>query len=183
MHVHDNYTDCLIPLYNQVIFHNTQGTWCWSSLVGSWTLLPENMSCEWGGVWQRFHCACHCWHGWAEAGSSRRLQVSFWLGRAWASPTLVWLHCTRACVCMFVCLRPYTKNFKWACLNFNITKIELRVWSLKARVQSHCYLGGRAMKVACLPNTCSASDIPIAKTRIGQRATKETVLAYLPGPI
>ena len=32
------------------------------------------------------------------------------------------------------------------------------------------------MKVACLPNTCSASDIPFAKTRIGQRATKETVL-------
>ena len=32
------------------------------------------------------------------------------------------------------------------------------------------------MKVACLPSTCSASDIPFAKTRIGQRATKETVL-------
>ena len=37
----------------------------------------------------------------------------------------------RTCVCMYVCmsvcLRPYTENFKRACLNFNITKIELGV--------------------------------------------------------
>ena len=46
------------------------------------------------------------------------------LGRAWASPTLAGLHCARACVCMFACLWPYTVNFNWARLNFNITKIE-----------------------------------------------------------
>ena len=31
------------------------------------------------------------------------------------------------CVCMSVCLRPYTENFKRARLNFNITKMELGV--------------------------------------------------------
>ena len=37
------------------------------------------------------------------------------LGRAWASPTLVWLHCARVCIyaCLFVCLyQPLTVNFK-----------------------------------------------------------------------
>ena len=28
----------------------------------------------------------------------------FYLGRAWASPTLAWLHCARMCVSMLVCL-------------------------------------------------------------------------------
>ena len=37
------------------------------------------------------------------------------LGRAWASPTLAWLHCTHACVCLLACLlayldRPLTVN-------------------------------------------------------------------------
>ena len=28
----------------------------------------------------------------------------YWLGRAWASPTLVWLHLLKLCVCMYVCM-------------------------------------------------------------------------------
>ena len=46
-----------------------------------------------------------------------------WLGWAWASLTLAWLHLQK---CVYACLLgPYTVNFKWACLNFNFTKIEL----------------------------------------------------------
>ena len=41
-------------------------------------------------------------------------QYPYWyvlLGRAWASPTLAWLHCTRSCVCLLACLdRPLTVN-------------------------------------------------------------------------
>ena len=51
------------------------------------------------------------------------------LGRAWASPTLAWLHCTRVCVCLFVCLgldRPLTVNFKWAHSNIS------RWWNVHA---------------------------------------------------
>ena len=48
-----------------------------------------------------------------------------------ASPTLAWLHCACVFVCLLAaCLWPYTVNFKWAWLNFKITKIELMhsVW-------------------------------------------------------
>ena len=41
------------------------------------------------------------------------LQWRHWLGRTWASPTLVWLHWWKLCVC----LRPYTITFKWEYLN------------------------------------------------------------------
>ena len=42
------------------------------------------------------------------------------LGRAWASPTLAWLHCAHACVCLLACLdRPLTVNFKWAHSNIS----------------------------------------------------------------
>ena len=40
------------------------------------------------------------------------------------------------CVCLLACLQPYTVNFKWAHLNFNITKIELGVRSLKPAVNA-----------------------------------------------
>ena len=39
------------------------------------------------------------------------------LGRAWASPTLAWLHCARVCVCLLD--RPLG-NFKWA--NSNVLR-------------------------------------------------------------
>ena len=42
------------------------------------------------------------------------------LGRAWASPTLAWLHLRK---CVFACLQPYTVNFKWVCLNFNFFEL------------------------------------------------------------
>ena len=55
------------------------------------------------------------------------------LGRAWASPTLAWLHCARMCVCLFVglfvCLdRPLTVNFNWAHSNIS------RSWNVHADV-------------------------------------------------
>ena len=40
--------------------------------------------------------------------------VAHW-GWAWASPTLVRLHCSRMCV--YACLWPLTENFSWARLN------------------------------------------------------------------
>ena len=71
------------------------------------------------------------------------------LGRAWASPTLAWLHCAHACVCLSVCLsvclQPYTENFKWALLNFNITKIKLGVWSWSLKARVHRRLPGVEM--------------------------------------
>ena len=33
---------------------------------------------------------------------------TMWLGRAWASPTLVGLHYKDVCVCLLVCMQPYT---------------------------------------------------------------------------
>ena len=44
-------------------------------------------------------------------------------GRAWASPTLAWLHCTRVYISMLACLdRPLTVKFKWA--HPNISRLE-----------------------------------------------------------
>jgi len=37
----------------------------------------------------------------------------WWLGQAWASPTLAWLHCVRACVCLLACLRGPTTYRKF----------------------------------------------------------------------
>ena len=52
-------------------------------------------------------------------------------------------------VCVYACLRPYmyTVNFKWACLNFNIMKIEL--YSLEALLLecSIGYLESRWLKL------------------------------------
>jgi len=33
-----------------------------------------------------------------------------YLGRAWASPTLAWLHCACACVCLYACLLVWTDH-------------------------------------------------------------------------
>ena len=41
------------------------------------------------------------------------------LGRAWVSPTLAWLHCTRVCVCLFACLL--------ACLDRTLTVNHFRL--------------------------------------------------------
>ena len=42
------------------------------------------------------------------------------LGRAWASPTLAWLHCARMCTSDYLSMdRPHTVNFKWAYLNIS----------------------------------------------------------------
>ena len=50
----------------------------------------------------------------------RRKLLSCLLRRAWASPTLAWLHCAHACVCLLACLdRPLTVNFKWAHSNIS----------------------------------------------------------------
>ena len=48
-------------------------------------------------------------------------KYSVLLGQAWASPTLAWLHLRKLCVCtcMYIWLRPYTVNFKWAHLNIS----------------------------------------------------------------
>ena len=52
--------------------------------------------------------------------------------------TLPWLHCAHVCICLLACSWPYTINFKWACLNFNIKKIELmhlgEAWRAIARM-------------------------------------------------
>ena len=48
------------------------------------------------------------------------------IGASLSEPYTSMMHCTRMCVSMLVRLDwPLTGNFKWACLNFNITKIEL----------------------------------------------------------
>ena len=66
-----------------------------------------------------------------------------YLGRAWASPTLVWLHCARACVCLLACLlacldQPLTVNFKWAHSNISRRSIS---WSMWRPVESECSVG------------------------------------------
>ena len=38
------------------------------------------------------------------AGDESHHTLQIWLGRAWASPTLAWLHCTLACVCLLACI-------------------------------------------------------------------------------
>ena len=43
--------------------------------------------------------------------------ISVWLGWAWTSPTLVWLHCT-PCVCMFACLLAWTDHLLNQQFNF-----------------------------------------------------------------
>ena len=61
------------------------------------------------------------------------------LGRAWASPTLAWLHCACMCVSMLACLDwPLTVNFKWA----YSTKIDI-VKNVKASggLLSECSVG------------------------------------------
>ena len=87
-----------------------------------------------------------------------------WLGRAWASSTLAWLHCGSACVCLLACLlaslRPYTVNFKWAHLNISrrlvscqlvlspgqifrvrpVDSLKNRVWTLSLRKLEHVYI-------------------------------------------
>ena len=45
----------------------------------------------------------------------------------WASPTLAWLHCAHACVCLLACLRPYTINFKWAVTEILVCR---KFWSV-----------------------------------------------------
>ena len=72
------------------------------------------------------------------------------LGRSWASPTLAWLHCSRACVCMTAlrtCVCMYVCMFVCGhipkilielgvrCVVCGVWCVVCGVWSLNARVQ------------------------------------------------
>ena len=84
-----------------------------------------------------------------------RVCVWIYLGRAWVSPTLAWLHCARVCIyiSMLVCLdRPLTVTFKWAHSNISrwwnvhadmyfskqLSKAVKRAWRATVRLQGRC---------------------------------------------
>ena len=81
------------------------------------------------------------------------------LGRAWASPTLVWLHLRK---CVYACLRPYTVKFKWACLHFNIRKIKLMHlkswWAKPEGLFLECSVGYLELRQLKLKYTLFATD-------------------------
>ena len=144
-HIHDVFH---LNLYRIVAGYHHQCSFCtpiflpwyFNGCVCWWVEAPENFTCwhfnNFQFIGSCFSKSFNCIHTLSHRlhNHNYRMKKSVLLGRAWASPTLVWLHSACACVCMYVCmyvcLQPYTKNFKWAHLNFNITKINLGVCSV-----------------------------------------------------
>ena len=93
---------------------------------------------EGGGISSQIGCptlSLACVLFYIYACESFILHLTYWLGRAWASPTLAWQHCRSVCVSMLACLDwPLTINFKWAHSNISrprrlsYTSAKLKPW-------------------------------------------------------